>query len=229
MKTLPVVFLLSLSVVLSVCLPVQANNPVCIQPTSQGDGFFSDSVGWAYDYWDDTSSSLSAHYQFFGTSDTFQRNTAYIQFSLLDLPPGLSLLSAKLHLYLESAYRTGSTPSAGAIYHVADSSAANGQASQKLTGTELVYTVVDDPVGWLVLDVTAYVQNDLDNGYPFACFSLHADSSGDYANRYAGFSVTSADAGSNRPCLELTLIPEPTSGLLVLLALGLGGCVLRRQ
>lgn len=208
---------------------VSARGSITIYPTSHGDGFFVDVVGTIFDSWDDTSPSLSAHYQFFGTSDTFQRNTAYIQISLSGLPPGTVLNAAYLHLYFESAYLTAPTPSAGFIYHVANSSLANGYASQKLEGTELVYEVFPPISGWLMLDVLAYVQHDIDNGYPYACFSLHANSTGTYSDRYAGFSVTSSDASDNRPFLRLELIPEPTTVLLVLLACGMIAPWVRRS
>jgi hypothetical protein len=117
-----------------------------------------------------------------------------------------------LTLYLEDSFKTGSTPNAGSINHVADASSATGNANQRLGGNENV-AIIDQQALDQAHDfvVTTYVQHDIGNGYGWSCYSLNANTDGDYSNRDAGFTVTSADAGGHKPALTIVYIPEPSS------------------
>ena len=54
------------------------------------------------------------------------------------------------------------------------------------------------------------LKNDLTAGYSWAVFSFHANETGDYAGRYAGFSFSSSEGG-NAPYIEVTAVPEPAA------------------
>ena len=102
----------------------------------------------------------------------------------------------------------------------------DGNASQKLSGTELVLTLDDpnQPLGWVGVDITDFLQSDLDNQRAWSCFSFNHDATGVYDNRSSGFSFSSGDS-DNAPYVEYTL-PEPAT--MALLALG-GVALLRRR
>jgi|GEM_PF-1978409 len=197
--------------------------------TSEGDGYYHNESGSSYDFFDSTSDALSAYYTYWGTSDTLQYNTGYLQFSLASVGTGASVSSVTLNLYLLSSHYGSDSPSAGFIRHAANSSGANGLASQKIGGTEDVVEIKDQADGWLSLDVTSMVLNDLDQGYGYSCFSLNPNTSGYF--RDAGFTVASADATGNHPYLQVTSIPEP--GMVALTLAGVlvtaGMCRIRRR
>lgn len=202
-------------------LPLCAST-VYTQPL--GDGFFHDETGSSWDYFDSTSTSISAYYTYWGTSDTLQYNTGYLQFQLDPALVGETFLAAKLYVYLESSHYGSDSPSAGFIRHVANSSAATGNASQKLGGTETVVEIKDQSAGWLELDVTAMVQNDYDMGYTYSAFSLNPNTSGYF--RDAGYNIASAESTGFGPYLAV-YVPEPATCSLVLL--GMSGLLLRRR
>ena len=184
---------------------------IIINTTSVGDGYFNDVTGGAYDGFYSTDANNSVNYTYYGYSDSMNRNTSYVQFNISSLS-GFTVSGVTLNIYLtQAAYMTGSTLSAGYIYHVADSSSANGNASQQLGGSDLVYTLESDGTGWLSVDITSLLQADIDAGYTYSCFSFSADASGDYSNRYAGYAFASYDAASNHPYINVESIPEPST------------------
>lgn len=124
-------------------------------PASAGDGYFHNEYLTAYDFFDSTSTSLQAYYYFDGSGANTRIGTGYIQFSLASIPAGDPVYSATLSLYLTGRYYADDSTSAGFVNHVANSSTANGNASQKLNGTEQVVEIKDQSLGWLVLDVTS--------------------------------------------------------------------------
>ena len=190
----------------SLCVASIASGEI-ITLTSAGDGYYNRVNPNIYSGYYDTDTTNPVSYSFWGTSDSLQINTSYVEFNISSLA-GRTVMDATLNIYLTGAYFTGSTTSAGTIDHVSNSSGANGSASQRLGGDQLVYTVISDPVGWLTVDITAMLQNDINNGYSYCCFSFDPNTTGDYSNRNAGFSFASADAASNQPYL---VVPEPAS------------------
>lgn len=201
---------------------IPAKGAITIPTLSAGDGYHHNELGTAYDFFDATSPSLSIRYYFQGTSDTLQYDIGYAQFSLSTVPPSTILGSAYLNIYLESRAYGDESPSAGFIRHVANSSSASGNASQRLAGTQQVVEIKDQALGWLQLDVTAMIQSDLDNGYSHSSFSFDPNTSGYFRN--ASFSVATADAPANGMYLTLNAIPEPSVGVLLL-----GGLLLFRR
>lgn len=193
-----------------------------------GDGYWHDEVGGSYDFFDATSGNVSAHYQFWGTSDTVSYNTGYAQFDLSSLV-GVAFTSASLNLYLNGSYLTAPTPDAGAINHRSDASSATGSASQRLAGNELVAAIAGGlSQGWISVDITGYLQNDLLNNYAWAAFSFNPNTTGSYSDRYAGFSFASAESGLGAYISVATgsaqepqpATPAPAPGMLTLLAAG---------
>ena len=185
---------------------------------SEGDGFYHNESGSSYDYWDGTNTVNKVHYQFWGTSDSVIQETAYLQFDLSSVPAGTLIGSATLNLYVTEIHYGDDSPSGGWIKHVANSSSANGLASQKLGGSEIVVEMKDQPTGWMALDVTSFIQNDMANGYSYAAFSGNYNGSGYFRN--SGFSFVSADATSDQPYLSITTVPEPaaTTAAIMILA-----------
>lgn len=192
-----------------------------------GDGFFHNESGSSYDYFDSASASVIVNRYYDGFSASIQDRVGYIQFSLAALDPLDIISSATINLYLESSFYADDSPSAGFINHRADSSTANGLASQRLGGAELVVEIKDQPIGWLSLDVTDYLKSDQAAGYAYSCFSLDMNTAGYFDN--AGFRVTSADAASNQPYLSISLVPEPASYALLLALVGAAAAITARK
>lgn len=174
---------------------------------SEGDGYFHNESGSSYDYWDGTSTVNKVHYEFWGSSDSVIQRTAYLQFDLSSVPAGAQIGSATLNLYVTEIHYGSDSPSGGWIKHVANSSSATGLASQKLGGNEIVVEMKDQPAGWMSLDVSTFIQNDIANGYSYAAFSGNYNGSGYFRN--SGFSFVSADTATDQPYLSITTVPEP--------------------
>jgi hypothetical protein len=203
MKTPIALFLVSLGV-------ASIASGMTFTATSLADGYFVDVTGGQYDSFDSTAASISASYCFYGTSDSMQYVTGYLQFNVSALA-GHQVDGVTLNVYLEGISITSPTPTAGSINYVVNSSGANGNAAQRLGGSTLVTTIVSQPTGWLSLDITSLVQATIDAGYSYACFSFDADTTGDYSNRNSGFSVTSADSATNKPYINVESVPEPAT------------------
>lgn len=200
-----------------------AKGAITIGVQSAGDGHFHDELGSSYDFFDAGANPNCVHYSFYGTSDTMSKFISYAQFNLSPLV-GQSVESVTLNICFLGAYKEAATASAGSIKHVSNSSNANGNASQKLSGNELVATIMPGASGWTSFDVTDYIKNDLAQGYTWAAFSFNEDAGGDYWNRNAGFSFASAESG-NGAYLQ-AVVPEPGSFALLAVA---AGALLRRR
>lgn len=198
---------------------VPATAAIMIPTLSAGDGHYHNELGTAYDFFDSTSASVVVNRYYDGFSTSINDYTGYAQFSLSSVPVGATISSATLNVYLLSRSYADESPSAGFINHVADSSSANGSASQKLGGSQLVVEIKDQALGWLSLDVTSYLQSDVTNGYSWSSFSFDMQQLGYFDN--ASFSVASAEAASNGMFLSVNVVPEPSSLVLSLLGLGL--------
>ncbi|QTN30866.1 DNRLRE domain-containing protein [Akkermansiaceae bacterium] len=188
--------------------PQLGNAATDIPTTPTGDGLYHNELGTAYDFFDSTSASIGVSYYFAGTSDTVNQNTGYLQFALGSLPSGVEYESITLNLHITNNYYHDDSTSAGYVRHRTNSSTANGLASQRLEGDVQVAEIKDVPNGWLSIDVTSEVMNDLTAGYSHAAFSLNYNTAGYFRN--SGFTITSADAGSNAPYLRFTPATGPT-------------------
>lgn len=199
-----------------------AQSVVTLTATSAGDGYHHDELGTAYDYFDATSPTNLVNYQFWGSSSDVSTNISYLQFSLAALPDDFELSSAILNLYITEIHYGDESPNGGFIKLVTTPTSANGLASQRLNGTEILATLKDQGAGWLSVDVTDAMLNHQSLGYAYMAFSMQANTTGYF--RYSGFSFTSADAGSNQPYLSVTsAVPEPAHAALAgggLVALG---------
>ncbi len=193
-----------------------------------GDGYWHNEVGRRYDFFDANSNQVSAKYVYFGSSSTLRNDTGFTQFSLANAPDIDDVVTVTLNIYIESAWKTGSTTDSGNIKHAQNASSANGQASQRISGSELVAIISPTDNGWLSFDVTQYVLNDLNNNYAWSVFSYHPNTSGDYSNRNAGFIFTSAEGG--KPAyLRFETSPVPLPSTLFLLGSGLMASLWRKK
>ncbi|MBI9020798.1 MAG: PEP-CTERM sorting domain-containing protein [Verrucomicrobia bacterium] len=199
-----------------------------IYSTSAGDGYYHNELGTAGDYFDSSGTTISSYYYYdpYTGSSSVQQNTGYIQFSLAAFTTESTISSATLNLYLSAISIAGDSLTAGAINFLSNSSAADGNASQKLNGNVQVVQMKDQTIGWLNLDVTSLVQSSISNGYSYACFSFNYDTAGYFDNN--SFSINSADAASNNPYLNVAAVPEPATVLLFGLG-GFGAWLLRRN
>lgn len=212
-----------------IMLGAQAGNATTvIATTSAGDGLYHNELGTAFDGFDSTSTSMGVSYYFSGSSDSVNQNTGYLQFALGSLPVAADYSSIVLNLYVTNSYYADDSTSAGYVRHRTNSSTANGLASQKLEGDVQVVEIKDQPDGWLAIDVTPQVKNDLTAGYSHAVFSLNYNTAGYFRN--SGFTVATADNGVNGPYLSFTPVPEPSSMVFIAIsAAGLASSYRRRK
>jgi hypothetical protein len=104
--------------------------------------------------------------------------------------------------------------------------AATGDAAQKLVGNTDVAGTGSFVLGWNSLDVTSYIQSDLDNGYSFAAFDIAKFGQVQDENRLLSLYGPTSTTQSMRPYLVATAVPEPAT--LSLLALS-GLALVRRR
>jgi len=205
-----------------------ANSATVIASTSEGDGFFHNELGTGSDYFDSLSSAIGVSYYFSGSSSSVNQNTGFLQFALGSLPIAEDYSSIILNLYVTNSYYLDDSTSAGYVRHRTNSSTANGLASQRLEGDFQMLEIKDQLDGWLAIDVTSQVANDLLSGYTHSVFSLNYNTAGYFRN--SGFTFATADSGVNVPNLSFTPVPEPSSTLLLSLSIaGLGIGYRRRR
>jgi hypothetical protein len=202
-------------VVLLMTLISAANAAILSTVQPQGDGHSGKArYGWGFG-WENTgfdggaTTNWAGHWYdapYGGSSDV------YMQISLAGIPAGATLQQAYLNIYVTECSGSG-----GQIYHRTDSSTATGQASQQLGGNVKI-TDISAPVGWLSIDVTDYIQSDVDRGYSWAVFSLPQK----------GYSSLCFSSGETENAAYLSMvIPEPAT--LVILGLGSLGLLRRKK
>jgi hypothetical protein len=177
-----------------------------------------------FSYGDDAGlQHVQNNYQYYGGSDRFwQRKDLYFQIDLSSITGDLE--EAVFHFYVT----VNNSPAPSVLKHVdTQTTPATGDAGQKLAGSTDVAGTDSFVVGWNSVDVTSFIQSDLDNGYSFAAFSIPKFGSVQDQNRllslYGPTSTELVDGQSTQP--YLATIPEPAT--MSLLALGfLGGLAL---
>src|ERR1035438_957286 len=104
---------------------------------------------------------------------------------------------------------------AAVLYHTFDSSSATGDATQGLNGNGIVFGINNPALGWLGLDVTAFIQHDYEQNYGWAAFQFNpAGGNGISSN----FSFSIAEPGStsaipgNAPYLRITTSGDVAPG-----------------
>jgi len=171
-------------------------------------------------------------YHWYYSPDGGMRDT-YLQVGLGSLPAAGDITSATLNIYVLSMSGEGDPATVANVGHAADSSAADGNASQQIGSSQSVGAITTaDGLGWLPLDVTTFIQNDVANGYSWAAFtfthigysSMYFASGEDAA--YAPYlAVESASAAPGETPNDTPTVPVPSSLGLALM----GGLALWRK
>ena len=204
----------------------------------EGDGN-SGRERWGYTAYYDTSFQTGANpnpvYHWSDGGDASMRDT-YLQVGLGSLPAAGDIIGATLNIYVVSNSDNGDGLLA-TVSHAADSSAADGNASQEIGGTETVVAIFTgggpgDSLGWLSFDVTSFIQNDVASGYSWAAFKFTPDgyssmyfASGEDAVYAPYLAVESASTATGDTPNDIPTVPVPSSLGLALM----GGLALWRK
>ena len=159
----------------------------------------------------------------FGNYVTNLYETGYIQYSLLEAPEPSLIDSITLNIKI-----SGVSGSGGIIKYLPDATGANGDASQRLTGTvEVASLGSGTSAGWISFDVTSLLKDDIEDGMAWAPFSFHANYcySG---NCYSGFNIYAAESG-DASYLEFMYTPVPAPATALLMMGGLAALGLKRK
>ncbi|MBN2133753.1 MAG: DNRLRE domain-containing protein [Sedimentisphaerales bacterium] len=197
----------------------------------EGDGNIGKSrpgYGWSYE-WDawQTDANPNPVYHWYEYGAGAYRDT-FLQVGLGGLPAAGDITGASLNIYMVRNGDDGDGLLA-TVRHAADSSTADGNASQRIAGSETVGTITTaDSLGWLSFDVTSFIQNDVTNGYSWAAFQFVNDgyssmyfASGEDAVYAPYLAVESASAAPS----DMPAVPVPSSLGLALM----GGLALWRK
>jgi len=197
-------------------LTAAAHANLVIQVQPEGDGQ-SGKARYGFSYgWESTGFKVDANPNWAGhwyesSWANGEQSTVFMQISLSDIPAGVEIQQAHLYLHITEVSGNGSE-----LKHLSDSSTATGLASQQLAGNVTVATLKDIPTGWLSIDVTDYIQADLNNGHDWAVFSFPYKS-------YSSLKFSSAETDNG--AYLAVVIPEPaTMGML-----GFGSLFLLRR
>lgn len=197
---------------------------VKVLPEGDGNiGKYRPGYGWSWDWTAFTAdSNPNPVYHWYDGEMGSYRDT-FLQVGLSTLPAADDIVSATLNINLVSKNSDGTLAN---LSHAADSSAADGNASQMITGSQAVGPV-SGALGWLSFDVTSFIKDDVASGYSWAAFQFEhvgytsmAFSSGEDAD-YAPYLAVTSESQEDTPT-----IPVPSAlGLAVMGVLG----VLRRR
>jgi len=163
---------------------------------------------------------VQTNYQYYGGSDRFwQQKDLYFQIDLAAITEPLTG-PATFNFYMTDYASSAES----FLKHLGvQTTAATGDAGQKLAGDGNVAGTGTFVLGWNSLDVTPYIQSDLTNGYAFAAFSIPKFGQVQDQNRilslYGPGSTVEVEGAATRPYLEFSTVPEPSA--LLLLSVGL--------
>lgn len=177
----------------------------------KGKARYGFSYGWENTPYNENASPNWSGHWYESSWANGESSTVYMQISLADVPAGAAVQQATLNLYITECSGSG-----GQIYYRNDASTATGQASQLLAG-DVKIADISAPAGWLSIDVTGYIQADIDNGYSWAVFSLPSKS-------YSSLTFSSGET-DNGAYLSAVIVPEPAT----MMILGLGALPLLRR
>lgn len=189
-----------------------------IEAEDIGDGYYL-YVNGPGKQWYGSANFIRASYSSYGGSSS--EETGYTQYALSGAPDPSLIDSVTLNVYLDRK----DNYCYGWIKYLPNATTANGNAAQRLNGTQTVGTISTSmSLGWHSFDVTDLIKTDLGNGISWAPFSFHS-----LHSNYAGFDIRSAESGY-ASYLEFNYTPVPLPGSSILLLGGIMGLVgLRRK
>lgn len=160
---------------------------------------------------------VQTNYQYYGGADRYwQWKDAYFQIDLSSLV-GEEITLATLNFYVTAI----NTPAETFLKHVdTQSTLATGDAGQKLVGTTNVASSTTFVPGWNSIDVTSFIQSDLDKEYSFVALSLLKFAQVQDQNRLLSFYGASTsveiDGLAAKPYLDVVVatVPEPAGAAL---------------
>lgn len=158
------------------------------------------------------------NYQYYGGADRYwEQKDIYFQVDISDFA-ATEITSATFRFYLSSL----STAAETFLKHLdTQTTLATGDAAQKLAGNSNVASSTTFTLGWNNIDVTGFVQADLQKGYSFVALSLPRFGQVQDENRVLsiyGASTSAAIAGlSLKPQMIITTsVPESANVGLIL-------------
>ena len=183
---------------------VHANLEIKVKP--EGDGQSGRARYGSFHVWEstgftaDASPNWSGHW-YESSWYSGESSDVFMQISLAAIPVGTIIEKAELVLHILECSGNG-----GQIYHRSNSSTATGLASQQLAGDVKITDITGAAPGWWSIDITSYIQSDLDKGHSWAVFS--------FPNK--GYSSLQFSSGeTNQAAYLAVVIPEPaTMGIL---------------
>ena len=149
------------------CLaPVLVNADTYLSYADPSDGYWHDVPRPGTDQWYGSGETITVSYYSSYRGKTI--NTGYVQYDLNDAPDPSQIQAVTLNLDITHK----NTYCYGWIRYRPQSTTANGNAAQRIDGTQNVATISGSDTGWASFDVTDLIKSDLEGGYSWAPFSF---------------------------------------------------------
>jgi len=192
-----------------------------VQPEGDAVWTYDRGGGWVDQGWGTEGTGNTVSYWY--GSPSLSSSKTYLQVAIPSLGASEPFESAYLNLYI-TGLTTGLSNGAANLYHIGNSSGANGTATQKLTNDlEHVLNFSAQSLGWNAVDVSSFIENDISEGYSYAAFYFDYVGYGDWGPA-TNLSFSSGSDPVNAAFLQVNTssVPEPVSMVLF----GIGGATI---